>query len=52
MNGKRRIVTAAVVGFVGVILLAGVGSAADKAGPITLTVGITQAIHTLNPANG
>jgi peptide/nickel transport system substrate-binding protein len=52
VDGRRRILTAALIGAVGLALLTGVGSAARKAGPVTLTVGLTQDIDTLNPAIG
>ena len=52
MNGRRRIVTAALCGAVGLALLAGVGTAAHKAGPVTLTVGFGQDVDTFLPATG
>ena len=52
MNGKRRIVTAAAIGAVGLALLAGAGTAAHKAGPVTLTIGFGQDVDTFLPAMG
>ncbi len=52
MTGRRRIVTAALCGAVGLALLAGVGSAAHKANPVTLTVGFGQDVDTFLPATG
>jgi peptide/nickel transport system substrate-binding protein len=52
VNGKRRIVTAAAIGAVGLALLAGVGTAARKAGAVTLTVGFGQDVDTFLPATG
>ena len=52
MNGRRRIVTAALCGAVGLALLAGVGTAAHKANPVTLTVGFGQDVDTFLPATG
>ena len=52
MNGRRRIVTAALCGAVGLALLAGVGSAAHSAGQVTLTVGFSKDVDTFNPAVG
>ncbi len=52
MNGRRRIVTAALIGAVGLALLAGVGTAAHKASPLTLTVGFGQDVDTFLPATG
>jgi peptide/nickel transport system substrate-binding protein len=52
VNGRRRIVLAVAVGALGIALLAGAGTAARSAGPVTLTVGLDEDIDTFNPANG
>ncbi len=52
MSGRRRIVTAALCGAVGLALLAGVGAAAHRANPVTLTVGFGQDVDTFLPATG
>jgi peptide/nickel transport system substrate-binding protein len=52
VDGRRRFLTAALVGALGVALLAGAGAAAEKAGPVTLTVGFGQDVDTFNPAVG
>ena len=43
---------AAVIGALGLALLAGAGTAARKAGPVTLTVGFGQDVDTFLPATG
>ena len=43
---------AAVIGALGLALLAGAGTAARKAGPVTLTVGFGQDVDTFLPADG
>jgi peptide/nickel transport system substrate-binding protein len=45
-------VAAALIGAAGLALLAGVGSAAENAGPVTLTIGFGQDVDTFNPAVG
>ena len=52
MNGRRQIMAAWVTAVVGLALLTGVGAAAHKAGPVTLTVGFGQDVDTFNPAVG
>lgn len=52
MNGRRQIVAGLVLAAVGLALLAGAGAAARTSGPVTLTVGFTQDVDTLNPAVG
>ena len=44
--------TAVLIGAVGLALVAGVGTAAHKAGPVTLTVGFGQDVDTFLPAMG
>ena len=51
MRGISRIALVLAVGLAGVVLLVGVGSAAERA-TVTLTVGNTQDVDTLNPATG
>jgi peptide/nickel transport system substrate-binding protein len=52
VNARQRIGMAAAIGVVGVALLAGLGTAARSANPVTLTVGFSKDVDTFNPAVG